>query len=167
MAGHKSLADAELHLCKGMAAATAGAFVVADGAGSQGTTVSNPASMYDQELRRAYLVDYAEKVNAAGNITGATAINYETANVYTATLTGNVTFSITNPPATGRLGSITLILTQDGTGSRTITWPTTTKWAGGAAPAITPTAAAIDIISLFTVNGGTTWYGFTGGLAFS
>lgn len=45
---------------------------------------------------------------------------------------------------------------EDGTGSRTVTWPAAVKWAGGA-PTLS-TAAAADRIVLVTYNAGTTWY---------
>lgn len=44
------------------------------------------------------------------------------------------------------------IIIQDATGSRTITtWPTI-KWAGGAAPTLSTTAAYIDIVTLLYCN---------------
>lgn len=74
------------------------------------------------------------------------------------TLTGNVVFSFTNVP-TG-VSSVQVILTQDGTGSRTASWPGSIKWTGGAKPTITTAAGSIDVVSLFTPDGGTTWYGY-------
>jgi hypothetical protein len=45
------------------------------------------------------------------------------------------------------------IIIQDGSGSQTITtWPTI-KWAGGAAPTLSTTAAYIDIVTLLYCNG--------------
>lgn len=61
------------------------------------------------------------------------------------TLTGNCTFTITSPP---QAGPLTLWLIQDATGSRTVTWPATVKWAGGTAPTLTTTATKTDIITL-------------------
>ena len=46
---------------------------------------------------------------------------------------------------------------QDATGGRTITWPTGTKWSGGSAPPATTTANAIDIWTVMTYDGGTSW----------
>lgn len=74
------------------------------------------------------------------------------------TLTGNCTFTF--PTATaGR--QFTLILKQDGTGSRTITWPSAVRWATGTAPTITATVSKTDVISF--VAEGTYWLGFVGG----
>lgn len=56
---------------------------------------------------------------------------------------GNVTFTFDNPPPAGSL--VTLIVVQDGVGSRTATWPGTVQWAGGVAPTLSTGAAARDI----------------------
>ncbi len=166
---HEDIPDANLHQPKGAASALAGALIVCDGGGTTATTgtPSTPVNLYDNEFRRPALRDYSEVVNAIGTIAGTTqAINYETGNAVTATLGNNVTFSFTNPPASGKQGSFTLILTQDGTGSRTVTWPASVNWAGGTAPTLTTTAGAVDISAFLTTDGGTTWYGFSGGLNF-
>lgn len=44
---------------------------------------------------------------------------------------------------------IILELTQDVSGSRTITWPAAVRWAGGTAPTLTATASKTDVIGLF------------------
>ena len=91
--------------------------------------------------------------NAIGSVTGATAISLAAGGVVTATVTGNTTFSITNPPTAA--SEWVLILTNGG--AHTITWFTTT-WAGGTAPTLT--ASGVDVIHFATPNGGTTWYGW-------
>ena len=82
--------------------------------------------------------------------------------------TAITTFNITNPSPTGKACSLTFIRTKDATGTaRLITWPSGTIWAGGATPTLSTTTGAVDIITLLTVNAGTTWYGFVGGQAFA
>lgn len=62
----------------------------------------------------------------------------------TFTLTGNVTFTAwNNAPRNGSL--VTVIIVQDGTGSRTVIWPSNVKWSGGTAPTLTTTANKRDI----------------------
>ena len=74
------------------------------------------------------------------------------------TLTGNVTFVFTNPPAATKVQTFTIIAKQDATGGRTITWPATiSKYAGGFVPPATTTASAIDIYTIMTYNGGATY----------
>jgi hypothetical protein len=57
-----------------------------------------------------------------------------------------------------------LILTQDGTGSRTVDWPGSVQWAGSSAPTLSTGDGDVDIFAFVTVDAGTTWFGFTGGL---
>ena len=103
---------------------------------------------------------YADTVSALGNTGTAKTIDLQTANVFTATLTGNCTFTLSNPIATGS-SSFTLILTNDGTAGRTVAWSGGTfLFPGGAASlSRTTTANATDVWVFFTPNGGTTWYG--------
>lgn len=94
-------------------------------------------------------------------------IDLDIAPVHDITLTDNCTFTFSNPVATGKGSSFTLILRQDGTGSRTVTWPASVDWAAATAPTLTTTASAVDILTFFTIDGGTTWFGFTAGQAFA
>jgi len=50
-----------------------------------------------------------------------------------------------------------LTLIQDATGSRSITWPATVKWAEGTAPTLSTAAASVDIVTFFF--NGTNYYG--------
>ena len=90
-----------------------------------------------------------QAVNALGNTTGSTTIDFTTANIITATLTGTTTFANPTTESVGQSGSI--ILTQDGTGGRTAAWGTQFKWVGGTAPTLTTTAAAVDRIDYLVV----------------
>jgi hypothetical protein len=105
-------------------------------------------------------VAYADTVSALGNTGTATTINLLNANVFTATLTGNCTFTLSNAIATGS-SSFTLILTNDATAGRTVAWAGGSfVFPGGAASlSRTTTANAVDVWVFFTPNGGTTWYG--------
>lgn len=77
--------------------------------------------------------------------------------VKTITLTANCTFTLTGATS-GTVATLELILTQDGTGTRLITWPASVKWSGGA-PTLSTAAGSVDRIVLTSYNGGTTWYG--------
>ena len=129
-------------------------------------TLSSVVSGNDQEVNRVKLKDYSETAVVAN--TGATyTIDLENGNVFNLTLTDNCTYTFSNPPASGSAGAFTLIQNQDGTGSRTVTWPASVEWAGGSAPTITSTLSSTDVFTFITTDGGTTWYGFTGGQDFS
>lgn len=71
-----------------------------------------------------------------------TTIDLSTANNFSITLTGNVTFANPTNPTAGQSGSI--FITQDGTGSRTASWGANWDWPGGIAPTLTTTANAVD-----------------------
>lgn len=137
--------------------------IVYDGTNFQlGDSLDNKAiNMQDKVLQRAKIQDISGTVNALGNITGTLstgAIDYESGHLVTGTLTGNITIandSISNWPASGTNGWLELVLTQDGTGSRTITFGSAFKAAGGSV-VLSTTAAARDRIFLSTTDGGTT-----------
>lgn len=102
---------------------------------------------------------------STANASGATTLNLANANVFNITLTGNVTFTFSGA-TNGKACAFSLYLRQDATGSRTVTWPASVRWSGGA-PTLTTTASAIDILVFETLDGGTTWYGSLVGANFS
>lgn len=73
-----------------------------------------------------------------------TTIDLSTANNFSITLTGNVTFANPSNPTAGQSGSI--FITQDATGSRTASWGANWDWPGGIAPTLTTTANSVDRI---------------------
>lgn len=99
------------------------------------------------------------QVHAVGNSGTALTLDAASASGYikTITLTGNCTFTFTGATA-GLAATLELVLTQDATGSRTVTWPASVKWSGGA-PVLSTTAAAVDRLVFTSYNGGTTWFG--------
>ena len=142
---------------------------IADGAvGASKLQPGIPIDMQDAVLSAPELKDYSETSPAPGILSGTLVLDLASGNVFEVTLTQNVTSLIlANAPAAGRAGSCTLIVRQDATGGRSLAWPGSTNWAGGAPPAITSAANAIDVLSLVTRDGGVTWYGFPGGQDFS
>ncbi len=68
------------------------------------------------------------------------------------TLGGNRTLAVSNAVA-GQ--PFLLALIQDGTGSRTVTWFSGIKWAGGSAPTLTTTAAKADLIRFHPITSST------------
>lgn len=87
---------------------------------------------------------------------GATVtFNLATCNQGRVILGGNRTLDFTNE--TQALGqTIRFVACQDGTGSRTITWDSAIRWAGGSAPTLTTTANRCDVIAGFTTLATTT-----------
>lgn len=77
----------------------------------------------------------------------ATAMTVDCAlsNVFTTTLTANVTTA----PTFSNLKdgqTINWFLTQDATGSRTMTWPASFKWPGGSAGVLSTAANSVDML---------------------
>lgn len=124
---------------------------------------SNNVTFPDSELIRPKIKDYSEAL-ATNAAAGATPdIDLEVSNNHDVTLDANATFTFSNPPASGSVGSLTLLLRQDGTGGWTTTFPASVDWAGGTAPTLTTTSGALDVLTFITVDGGTTWLGFLAG----
>lgn len=72
--------------------------------------------------------------------------DWNDANVQKVVLGGNRT--IANPSNIEAGATYILILVQDGTGSRTVTWGTNYKFSGGTAPTLTTTGGQADVITL-------------------
>lgn len=128
-----------------------------------GASATDAAAYGQTQLRSGGGLD---TVNNMGNITGATTANLANGNMQYGTLTGNVTFTFSGA-TNGSECEMVLSLTQDGTGSRTITWPASVKWAGGVGPTISTAASANDQFVFRTRDGGTTWYGALIGKGFA
>ena len=125
-------------------------------------TLGGGIACADEVIGRPRFTDYAETVNVLGDLGGGTdTIDLEAGNVVTATVsTSTQTFTFTNPSATGKACSFTLLLTNGG--SQTVNWPGSVDWAGGSAPSLT--SSGVDILTFTTVDAGTIWYGFAAGL---
>jgi hypothetical protein len=106
-------------------------------------------------LDNAIFKAYKEIVNAIGSATGAKTIDLTLGNIVTATTTGITTWTVTNPAVSGKCSSFVLILTNGGSAAQT--WMSGTKWPGGVAPTLT--ASGVDVLTFFTIDGGTTWRG--------
>jgi len=105
-------------------------------------------------LTNPTVTNYVETLFSANTSTAIT-VSLANGTVQNLTLTGNAT--ITMPTAVAGKSFI-IILSQDGTGSRTVTW-STVSWPAATAPTITTTASKKDIYSFF--SDGTSWYGTT------
>ena len=127
-----------------------------------------PLDANDQSIERPHLIDVAEGYTDAGSRSAAASFDYQAGGWQKCVAIGNITsVAVTNPPASGRVGALTLEIHQDGTGNRTIAWGPAFRFPGGTDFALSTAASAIDIFTLITRDGGTTWYAFEGGKAFA
>lgn len=114
-------------------------------------------SYADFAQSRMKLIDTSETVFSKGNVSGAVSLDYTNGHYQYMTLTGNISsLTISNFPASGTAGWMTLEMIQDGTGSRTLTLGSAYKTPGGDGITLTTTASAVDTLHLFTRDAGTT-----------
>ena len=122
-------------------------------------TVSGTATLTNKTLIKPTINGSIPAITAATD--GATiTFDLSASNIQTVTLGGNRTLALSNV-STGQV--FMLELTQDGTGSRTVTWFSTIKWAsGGTAPTLTTTANKKDTFG-FRCTGSGTYDGYVVG----
>lgn len=114
----------------------------------------------------AALENYTDK-SADIAVTAATTtidLAATTARVLRLAMGANTTLAFTNIPTTG-VTSLTLVCTQDATGSRTLTLPAGTKKPGGVAITLSTAAAAEDWLELVFDPAKTNWRAFLLGKA--
>jgi len=74
---------------------------------------------------------------------GTTTINLATTNVHKIAMGTNITTLTVSNPTDNQ--EVTILFTQDGTGSRTIAWPSSFKWPAGSVPVLSTPAASVDM----------------------
>ena len=109
---------------------------------------------------------FSEEYAAVTSSSNVVSLNLRTANNFSHDLTEATTVSFTNPAASGKVSAATLRIIQGST-ARAITWNSSIKWAGDVAPTLSQADNAVDIFVFYTVDGGTTYYGFTAGQVMS
>jgi hypothetical protein len=100
------------------------------------------------------------KLTVSGNAIGTTvaltdaatvATDLSLANYYTLTLGGNRTLGAPTNQTAGQSGVI--VITQDGTGSRTLAYNSVWKFPSGTVPTLTTTANAVDVLAYYVESG--------------
>jgi len=109
-----------------------------------GSAISSSGDIIDLNDIVRFNVGYKEDISTLTS-SASIAVDASTSSVHTVTLAENTTFSIENI-VTGQ--SMMIIITQDGTGSRTGAF-TSVKFPGGT-PTLSTAAGAIDVISIFS-----------------
>lgn len=101
---------------------------------------------------------YTEE-SATNNSGSAFTVDLANGSYQTIVLTANTT--LTFPSATVAGKGLTLLIKQDATGNRTVTWPSNVVWPNGTAPTITPGINKTDKL-VFTTDGNN-WLGSVAG----
>jgi len=105
---------------------------------------SNGVYLYDGSLREDYDALSGTSPNVSVNNGGA----------FSLSMSGNTTFTFSGA-VSGMSNGFILQLTGNGS---TVTWPSSVKWAGGAAPDA-PASGETDVLVFHTRDGGSNWYG--------
>jgi hypothetical protein len=95
-----------------------------------------------------------------GALTSGTTIAWAVGTIGTmATLTLAHAATLSKPTGltAGKAATLILQVTQDGTGSRTLAYAAGITFAGGVAPTLSTAIGAVDMLTLVTLDGGTTW----------
>ena len=132
---------------------------------NQGLTMQSLYGYLD-EFRISTAVRYTSNFTpptAAFSNTGPT-LDLSSGNTFVHAPSANVTYAFSNPPASGTAIDFTLKVTPSAT--VTITWPSSVKWAGGTAPSA-PASGETDAFTFYSTDGGTSYYGFHAGDAYS
>ena len=118
------------------------------------TTKNDVANTFtaEQTFNAGLSVDGAYEQTAEA--VSALDIDLSTGNYFTKTINANSTFTFSNPPASGTVGSFTLELTHT---SGTVTWPTSVKFPADTAPTLT--AGKTHLFVFITDDGGTRYRG--------
>ena len=133
-----------------------------DGAGTAVATISTNNVLYSKGVQ--------ETVGTSTNATNAMSVDLATGNFFTIDLQSNnatvssMTFS--NPAASGSVSAWTIKWIQGST-ARALTYPAAVKWGGGVDHVMSTADNAVDIVSMFTIDGGTTIYATVCGIAFA
>ena len=131
---------------------------------TEGTTEASKAVTADSNGVVTFDNGKIEESTAVTSSSNAATINLRDGDNFTHTLSENVTYTFSNPAASGKVSAFTLKVIQDSS-ARTITWPSSVDWAAATAPTITATSGGVDVFVFTTYDGGTTYYGFTAGQA--
>lgn len=108
------------------------------------------------------LKSYSDYILEDTNVSGSKTIDLNQSNWFKLTLTGssgNRQITFNNAPSSGIGYTVSLIILQDGSGSKTPTFANTIYWAGGLVPPATTSASARDLWTFTTYDGGSTYLG--------
>jgi len=134
--------------------------------GTLGLTAASKAVTADANGVVTHDAGISEEYTAVTSSSAAVSLNLRLGNNFSHDLTENTTVSFANPAASGKVSAATLRIIQGST-ARTITWNSSIKWAADTAPTLSTGNDNVDIFVFYTVDAGTTYYGFTAGQVMS
>ena len=131
-----------------------------DGAGADIVTVSTNKVAYGKGI--------SEEAVTVTQGSGTVTLDLAQGNFFEFTLTENVTgWTFSNLASSGTASSWIIKITQHASSAKTVAYPSAVKWAGGTDHVMSTATGSIDIVSMFTIDGGTTIYANIVGKAFA
>ena len=131
-----------------------------DGAGADIVTVSTNKVAYGKGI--------SEEAVTVTQGSGTVTLDLAQGNFFEFTLTENVTgWTFSNLASSGTASSWIIKITQHASSAKTVAYPAGVKWAGGTDHVMSTATGSIDIVSMFTIDGGTTIYANIVGKAFA
>ncbi len=139
--------------------------IVADNAlPKAGGTMTGNINFNNKLAEKPEIKNYSETLVKATGVTGTKTLDLSQGNVFDMTLSGATTFVFSNPSASGKACSFTLIIRQPST-LRAVTFPASVKWDNDIMPDFATSKTAI--LCFVTTNGGARWYGVVSGTRFT
>jgi hypothetical protein len=139
---------------------------VAGVGGFTGGIVAN-ATTFSSEVTFSSTITFGTAYNESTvtiNAVSTTTIDCSLSNNFIIQMGTNITnLTFTNVPASNRLFYVALIFRQDAAGGRTISWPASVKWQNGESQTLSTSANKLDVITLMTFDGGTSFLAFVAG----
>lgn len=113
-------------------------------------------------MDKTTLKNYKEVESSISPSSQTLTINLNNGNIFVVSKTSDIlTLSISNIPSSSFVGNFTLII-ENGVGAGGfIIWPNSIKWGNAGPPALSTTLGNIDVLTFITLDGGTSWLGFT------
>jgi len=131
-----------------------------DGAGADIVTVSTNKVAYGKGI--------SEEAVTVTQGSGTVTLDLAQGNFFEFTLTENVTgWTFSNLASSGTASSWIIKITQHASSAKTVAYPAAVKWSGGYDHVMSTGTGSIDIVSMFTIDGGTTIYANIVGKAFA
>ena len=122
-----------------------------DGAGTDIVTVSTNKVAYGKGI--------SEEAVTVTQSSGTVTLDLAQGNFFEFTLTQAVTgWTFSNLATSGTASSWIIKITQHGSSAVTVAYPSAVKWSGGYDHVMSTATGSIDIVSMFTIDGGTTIY---------
>ena len=123
--------------------------------GTIGTATPNAATFTTATINNRFI----QNVYVKGTVGSTYTVDWTASDVQTITLTANCTLAFSGPPIAGKTQTVTLVVTQGGSGSYYLTYPAEVRWSNGVAPTLTTSVSYKDVLTFTTYDSGSSYLG--------